>query len=191
MNTADKMTAELSFISAEHETRTAAQGLKAGARPALVDSDAYNTSSDFNRIKMNIVDESNENPTPLFAYITEGSFTITNNVTPNKAIGTIGAIDTTAGNFTVSGSLTAYFTTVEAIAAVKSNASVTIDMIMVKANAGIVIDFPLITLGEARANVEQDQPITLPLSFDGAAGTQGYTIMMNFFDYLPGLADVA
>lgn len=190
MNTADKMTAEMTFIAADHETRTGAQGVKAGARPAIINSDAYNTSSDFNRIKMNIVDESNENPTPLFAYITEASFAINNNVTPNKVIGTIGAIDTTAGNFVVSGSMTAYFTTVDAIAAVKSNASVTIDMIMVKANAGIVVDFPLITLGEARANVEQDQPITLPLSFDGAAGSQGYTVMMNFFDYLPNLADL-
>lgn len=186
--TADKMTLDLSFISMDHELRTAATGVKSGARPALVETDAYNTSNDISRIKMSIIDEASENPSALFAYITEATMTVSNNVTPNKVIGTIGASDMTAGSFSVEGTMTAYFVDVTALQAVRDNASVTLDMIFAKGNTGVVIDLPLITLGEGRANLEQDQPITLPLGFNGAKGAYGYTLLLGFYDYLPDAA---
>lgn len=186
--TADKLTAELSFIAAEHELVTHSVGLKSGSRPAIQEATGFNTSSDFSRIKMNVVDGSNETPLALFAYVTEANLSIKNNVSPNKVIGSIGAVDMTAGNFEVSGTLTAYFSTVDAIQAVKDNASVTLDMILAKDNAGIVFDLPLITLGEGRAKIEQDNAITLPLGFDGAVGPNGYSLMVIFFDYLPDAA---
>lgn len=187
-STADKLTAELSFIAAEHELVDHNVGLKSGTRPAIEEATGFNTSSDFSRIKMNVVDASNENPLALFAYVTEANLSIKNNVTPNKVIGSIGAVDMTAGNFEVTGTLTAYFSTIDAVQAVKDNASVTLDMILAKDNAGIVFDLPLITLGEGRAKIEQDQAITLPLGFDGAVGPNGYTLMVIFFDYLPTVA---
>lgn len=187
-STADKLTVELDFIAAEHELVDTATGLKSGSRPDIVEATGFNTSSDFSRIKMNVVDGSNENPLALFAYVTEAAMSIKNNVSPNKVIGSIGAVDMTAGNFEVSGTITAYFSTVEAIQAVKDNASVTLDMILAKDNAGIVYDLPLITLGEGRAKIEQDSAVTLPLGFDGAVGPNGYTLMMVYFDYLPTVA---
>lgn len=187
-STADKLTCELNFIAAEHELVDTATGLKSGDRPDIVEATAFNTSSDFSRIKMNIVDGSNENPLALFAYVTEAAMSIKNNVSPNKVIGSIGAVDMTAGNFEVSGTMTAYFSTVEAIQAVKDNASVTLDMIIAKDNAAILFDLPVITLGEGRAKIEQDQAVTLPLGFDGAIGPNGYTLMQIFFDYVPDAA---
>lgn len=188
--TADKLTTDLSFMGMEHELVKAADGLKAGARPSLVETTGYNTSSDVSRVKMSVVDPLTATPDALFAYITEATLTINNGVTANKVIGTLGAADTTAGNFEVKGTLTCYFTTVEALQAVKDNASVTLDMILVKENTGVVIDIPLLTLGEGRAQLEADQPITLPLGFDGAKSPFGYTLSMGFFDYLPDAADL-
>lgn len=187
-STADKLTVDMSFIAAEHELVDHTVGPKAGTRPAIVEATGFNTSSDFSRIKMNVVDGSNENPLSLFAYVTEANLAIKNNVSPNKVIGSIGAVDMTAGNFEVSGTLTAYFSTVAAIQAVKDNASVTLDMILAKDNAGIIFDLPVITLGEGRAKIEQDQAVTLPLGFDGAVGPNGYTLMVIYFDYLPTVA---
>jgi len=186
--TADKLTADLTFIAAEHELADSDTGVKSGSRPAIVEATGFNTSSDFSRLKMNVVDGSNENPLALFAYVTEANLSIKNNVSPNKVIGSIGAVDMTAGNFEVTGTLTAYFSTTAAVQAVKDNASVTLDMILAKDNAGIVFDLPVITLGEGRANIEQDQAIKLPLGFDGAVGPNGYTLMVIFFDYLPDAA---
>lgn len=187
---ADKVTADLSFVALDNEQRTGAEGVKEGPRAELVESPAYNTSSDFSRIKLHEIVAGNTNPTPLFAFMTELTLTVSNNVSPNKAVGHLGGIDVTVGTFQVSGNLTAYFSNIQAVRAVRNNADVALDFALVKANAGFVFDVPLIALGDGRLNVEQDQPITLPLSTEAAEGEHGYTLLINEFPYLPNQADV-
>lgn len=189
-STADKITVDLSFIGTDHETRSGVTGVKAGTRPALVSEDAFNTSNDFSRLKMTILDRENgSNPSALFAYLTEFTVTINNNVSPNKAISVLGAFDMTAGQFEVAGDATAYFADVAAVAAVRNNEDVTLDFALVKNNAGIVVDVPLVALGNGRLDVSQDEPITLPLENPAAADRVfNHTLLFNFFDYLPDVA---
>ena len=188
---ADKVTVDLGFVATDNEQRTGTVGVKSGSRPSLTDDPAFNTSSDFSRIKMNIVDTAGTtNPTALFAFLTELTLTINNNIQPNKAISVLGAFDVSAGQFSVNGSVTAYFADTTAVAAVRNNEDITLDFALVKNNAGIIFDIPLIALGEGRLNVEQDQPITLPLSLDGAEGSNNHTLLFNEFPYLPDAADV-
>lgn len=189
-NTADKITADLSFVSTDNEQRTAATGVKPGTRPALSSEDAFNTSNDFSRLKMSILEPADSNPSRLFAFLTEFTLSINNNVSPNKAISVLGAFEVAAGQFNVDGNATAYFSTVEAVQAVRNNEDVTLDFIMAKANQGVAVDVPLIALGDARLNVEQDQPITLPLNTPAAADRNfNHTLLMVFFDYLPSAAE--
>lgn len=193
--TAEKATAALTFVGADNEVITSGlNSLKTGNRPALVESDAFNTSSDVTRIKMAIVDDTDAAPTALFAFVTDMTLSINNNVSPNKAIGTLGAFEVTAGTFEVGGSVTAYFSEVSAIEAVRNNADVTLDAHMVKSNAGISIDVPLMSLGDGRPDVQQDQAITLPLDMAAATGAKvdtalDHTLLMVFFDYLPSAAE--
>ena len=192
--TADKLNVDLGFIGLTTEQRDGVTGVKSGTRPALTESDAFNTSSDFSRMRMAIV-SSNPAPTPLFGYVTEAAVSIKNNATAAKAVGVLGGFDINLGTFEVGGSVTAYFSNISAINAVRNNSNVSIDLALVKNNAGIVIDIPLLALGDARAAVEQDQPITLPLEMMAASAAlidpnADYTLLMNFFDYLPTLADV-
>ena len=185
---ADKVTVDMAFIAIDNEPRSGAEGLKPGARPALLAEDAFNTSSDFARIKLGVVDPLNSNPQALFAFATDMTLTINNNVSANKAIGILGAFDTTTGTFEVGGSLTAYFASIDAVKAVRNNADITMDFIMVKNNAGLLFDVPLLALGNGRLNVEQDQPITLPLDTSAAESKFGHTLLVQSFPYLPNSA---
>ncbi len=193
--TADKVTVDLTWIGTDGETIDGPTSLKTGNRPALEEAAAFNTSSDFSRIRLAQHTDGTEAPTPLFAFAQELTININNNVTANKAVGVLGACGVTAGTFEVGGSITAYFADVAAIDAVRNNVNITLDLALVKDNAGIMIDLPLITLGDSRLNVEQDEPITLPLDMDAATAALidpnlDYTIMFVFFDFLPNAADV-
>lgn len=185
---ADKITVDFNFIACDLEQRTGTTGLKSGTRPTIAVADAYNTSSDFTRIKLASVSTVDAAPTPLFAYATEMQLNIKNNMSPTKALGNLGAIDVAAGIFDVSGSLGAYFADVTAVQAVRNNADVTIDIIIAKNNQGVAIDLPLLTLGDGRLKVEQDKPITLNLDMAAAQSTFGHTMLVNSFPYLPTAA---
>ena len=195
---ADKINADLTFIGADSETIDGPTALKSGTRPDLTPGGAFNTSSDFSRIRLARVLDGDEAPDALFAFAQEMSISINNNTTPNKAIGTLGNFDVTAGTFQVGGSITAYFADIDAVKAVRDNASITYDLVAVKGASGskhgFAIDVPLITLGDARPAVEIDSPITLPLTLDAAAGVDvhenlNHTILFTFFDRLPNAAD--
>jgi hypothetical protein len=154
----------------------------------------YNTSSDIKRIRMAVVSDTNEAPTPLFGYLTELSISLNNSLEPNKALGYLGSFDVTEGTFIVDASCTAYFSTVESVLAVRNNADVTLDILLVANNAGTAIDIPMIGLGDARAEIEQDQAIMLPLSAEAGTGAKydpnmNHTMLMVFFDYLPDFAE--
>lgn len=185
---ADKLNADLTFVACDNVQRTGTQGLKPGTRISALGEAAYNTSSDVYRIRMSVVNSANPNPTPLFGYISEGSIELNNNVTPNKAVGVLGAFDTSAGDFEVGGSVTAYFTTVAATQAVRNNADVGIYAILAAANHGMIFDIPLLSLGGGRINVEKDNPITVPLDTNGAESKFGHTLLVEVFDYLPNRA---
>ena len=193
MSTADLITADLTFIATEYETRSAATGVTPGTRQTLVEADAFNTTSNVVRTHLAIVSDTDADAAPLFAFAEEFTININNNASPNKAIGTLGAFEVTAGMFTVTGSLTVYFVDVEASDAVINNSDVTFDVHNVLQNKGITIDLPLIALGDARVNVEADQAIKLPITNDAFSGAKidadlDYTLLFMFWNYLPDAA---
>ncbi len=185
---ADKVSMDMSFVAVDNEQRSGATGVKSGTRPALVQGSAFNTSSDFARIKLALVSAIDPAPLPLFAFATEMKLDIKNGVSPNKAIGVLGAFDTSVGTFEVGGSLTAYFASTAAVSAVRNNSDVTLDIIMQKKNKALLWDIPLLSLGDGRLSVEQDQPITLPLETTAAESKFGHTLLFQTFSYLPDAA---
>lgn len=187
---ADKINADLSFNACDNTHRSGETGdeIKAGTRVGASIENPINTSSDIYRIKMAVIDPASSNPSALFGYVSEATLSINNNITPNKAIGVLGAFDNSAGNFEVGGSLTAYFTTVAAVKAVRANADVGLSVIACAENKGFLFDIPLLGLGGGRLNVEKDAPITVPLTPAGAENPNGYTMLYQEFPYLPAVA---
>lgn len=187
---ADKLNADMSFVACDNIYRSGEAGdtLLPGTRVAALGEDAFNTSLDVYRIKMAVIDPTASNPAALFGYVSEANASIKNNVSPNKAVGVLGAFDTSAGNFDIGGSITAYFTTVAAVKAIRANADVGLSIITAASNAGFLFDIPLLGLGGGRLNVEKDNPITVPLEPAGAENPNGYTMLHETFYYLPNLA---
>jgi Phage tail tube protein len=190
---ADKITADVTLLSMDNQQRTATDGVKSGTRATLVESDAFNTSTDFAMLRMNIIDPTNADPDPLFAYLSDLKLTFKNNLKVNKAIGVLGGFSVSAGTFEVSATATAYFSTIEAVQAVRLNRDCEVNAAVVKENAGFVIDLPLIALGGGELDVKQDEAISLPLTIDAATAAKinpntDYTAMWVFFDYLPNAA---
>ena len=195
--TADKITVDIAGIAIDVSTVDGPTALKSGSRPTLVSGDAYNTSNDIARLKLSVLDRTlGSNPTALFAFLTEFSININNNLSPNKAISVLGAFDVTAGQFNVEGSMEAYFADVTAVSSIRNNDDITLDVAMVKGSTGLksgtLVDVPLITLGDGRLNVEQDESITLPLDIPaGADRVFNHTLLWMFWDHLPDAADVS
>jgi tail tube protein len=190
---ADKVGIDLGYMAMTGETRTGVVGVKSGTRPNLVEQDAFNTSSDFTFMRISPVQTSGATSTALFGFLTEVNLELNNNAKALKAIGVLGAFEIMVGKFQVSGDITAYFTDVASIEAIKANQSCTLDGVMVKDNSGILFDVPLIKLGNGRLNIEMDEAITIPVSYNAASGAQvnaalDHTMMLNFFDYLPNAA---
>lgn len=208
IGTADKVTVDVGLVAVDSttidENTTGADTIKSAAAaaagsvsansPPIVEADLFNTSSDVQRVALTQLEDGVENPEPLFAFVQEFSLSINNNVTPNKAVGVFGAFDVTVGTFQVDANATAYFADVAAIQAVRDTVDVSFDWHFVRDNGGVSFDLPLVTLGDGRPNVAQDEPITIPLSNEAATGakvnaTLDHTLLIVFWDYLPDAAD--
>lgn len=193
IQTADKALVNWMAMGLDNEIRDAVTGVKSGTRATLTTEDAFNTSSDFSRIRLAAVSTSDEAPTPMFVYASEITININNNITVNKAVSVLGGFGLSLGTFEIGASLMAYLSDVDALQSIKDNDSVTVDVAIVKSNKGIVIDMPLGSLGDGRPQVEQDSAIMIPLEFQAAEASAvstdfDYTLMMCFFDYLPTAA---
>lgn len=198
---ADKLTCDLAFVglrpNAINEVVSGANTLLSKisgvVRVAVTEADMFNTSSDISRVSLRPVSATSAFTTPLFTYSEEITVNVNNNNSPNNAIGVFGAFEVTAGTFEVGGEITAYFGDVASVQAVQNNADITLDIIQVKQNAGIVLDLPLLSLGGGLLDVEQDEPVRIPLEPQAATGAKidpnlNHTALMVFFDYLPTIA---
>jgi hypothetical protein len=183
VSTAEKLTVDLGFLGSSVETTIAA---KTGTRPALVAKDAFNSSSDMTRLRL--VKEDTKQT--LFTYVTELKLSVNNNAQATKAVGVLGAMDVSVGDFVASGNVTAFYTSADAANAVKNNSAVSLDFGVAKNNTGWLFDVPYVVLGDGRRKVEKDQAVQLPLSAEGAEHpTLHHTMLVMNYAYLPTVAE--
>lgn len=192
----DKVTCDLAFLALDEDRIDGPTALKAGTRPVLSSESPFNTSTDLKRSALTPVESGIENSVPLAGFLDEVTLAINNQGSPNKALGVTGAFDMSIGDFEVSGDITGYFTTFDAVDKVNTVADVSLDLIFYRANKGIAIDVPLLQLSDGRPAVEKDAPVTIPLGQEAVSGETidpalNHTLMLVFFDYLPAKADTA
>lgn len=186
----DKIAADLSFVATNREFRTGEPGdeIKDGERFEAEGEEVYNTTSDLYRMRVAINDPASANLLPLVGYVSEGGLTLTNNASPNKALTRLGALDFQFGDFEVGGALTAYFANVSAPRQIKDDTDCSFNIIGAYDNAGFVYDMPLLTLSGGSLTIEKDAAIMLPIENMAVESEAGYTLLYQFFPYLPEVA---
>lgn len=190
----NNITIDLSFMSMRGERRTYLQGIKGGTRKSLVERDAYNATSDIKGLRLAPVSLTNDAPDAYFAYFTDISLSINNNLSMAKAVGVLGGFDVNVGTFEVSAEGTGYFSTITAIDAVERSTDASLHICIAFDNTGIVMDIPLLALGDGRPEIEIDEPVMIPLSMAAGSAIKNnvetdYTLLWVFFPYLPTLAE--
>ena len=139
------------------------------------------------RVKLQIKSTNSYAP-ELFSFAKEASVVIKNGVTKRSAIANVNAVGLNLANFTVSGSVTAYFSDVAALRSIRANSDAQFSIIATSKNAGFAFDIPLMGLGGGELSVQKDDAITVPLENNAAENENGYTAMYIYFKYLPNLA---
>lgn len=147
--------------------------------PLLVDS--FNTSTDWQRLRILDVDESG-----LTTDFKDWTLTITNDVTPEKVQAKLGAKFMNTGNFGVSLEGTFVFTEPLVITRIRNNTQVTLDFILENEDGGLAFDIPSATLGNGGRDLPENASVLVNLT--GTAyqdPTLGTSIGISIFPVTP------
>lgn len=184
-----KVALDLEFIATSSFERTLSEGPVTADPGASVvkalNEPCFKPGIDVYSHKLAVIDPLTLNPTSLVAYNSEASLVINNNLAGNKAIEAFGFSGVNIGDFSVTGSLNAYFTGVEAVRAVREGADCTYHLILTKANAAVAFDIASLGLGNGRATVEANASVKLPLDTAAGKGKFGYSLAVSFLRYVP------
>ena len=193
----NKITCDLDFMGGDVEYHDDTNNdIPNATYTPIVEADAINSTGDMKRASLIVYPPNGDSsaPVPLLGFFSTINLTIDNKIKENKAVTKMGTFVLSPGNFTVSGSLTGYFVTTKALAAVRNNADVSLLLAAWKANKGIAIDIPMITLATKGLDVKMNEPVMIPLDSDASTGRKydvnmAHTALMVFFDYLPNVAN--
>lgn len=152
-------------------------------------TDVLNTSTDIVRQRMTVPKVGQSNTASIHSFVTESTIQIKNNLTELTANGSLGNIGASAGEFSVTGTVNTYFTSLAAMNAVRCNCTVALDWTFARKHQGLVIDIPALTLGAESVTVEKNNSIRINLTQSAFESNDfGYTMSYNMFHYLPASA---
>ena len=144
-------------------------------------NEAYNTTADFMRLRIQNTDE-----TGLSTLFKEATLNINNNASGERVLGKLGPEFMTFGNIDVTMEMTAVFTAPAVVSKIRNNCTVTMDFCICNNDAGFYFDIPSMTLGDGSRDYAVNEKVKIKLS-SNAFGDEsfGYTLSETFFPYLP------
>lgn len=169
------------FIGVDTEPYTSTRKTNAANAREPVGTSAFNTATDFVRLRVTEVDE--EGLTTDFKSI---KVTLNNNANPEKVLGRLGARYINVGIFQVDIAATILFTSSDVPDAIRANDTVTMEWALRNDDGGIFVDIPSLTLGDGKQDFPVNQSVTMNLS--GIAFkdvTLGTSLGVSLFPYLP------
>ena len=177
----DKATATFGFIGTDTEVPTPTRKTNAANAADPNKTAAMNTTNDFLRLRLQQVDE-----TGLASCFKNLTLNISNNVSPEKCVGQLGAISMNFGNFDVSGEMQVQFTDSRVAAAVRNNTTLTMDFAIQNSDGAFYFDIPSITLGDGTKEFPVNETVLINITGNAFVdATLGYTMGITYFPYLP------
>tara|TARA_R110002167_G_C12707228_1_gene655169 strand:- start:61716 stop:63233 length:1518 start_codon:yes stop_codon:yes gene_type:complete len=177
----DKGTMSFGFIGTNSDDITTTRKGNVSNSVEAIQNSAFNTSSDFARLNLWTTAEAD-----LGSCFKTLTLTLGNEVSPEKCLGTLGALFMNTGNFSVSLDAELLFTDSALAQSIKDNATVTFDVLMKNDDGAIALDIPSLTLGGGARSFPVNESIKI--SVTGTAfqdATLGTSIGITEFPYFP------
>ena len=185
MPLSDKSTVTWGFVGTDTDNPVTAGSRATGASAALapVQTTAFNTSSDFARLRLTETDE-----TGLTTDFKDMTITINNNVSPEKVLDTLGAKYMNTGNLEVDISTTVLFSNSDVVDAIRANTTVTMEVALRNDDGAFLLDIPEMTIGDGTKDFPVNESITLALNcMAHKDDTYGISIGISQFPYVPSV----
>lgn len=176
---ADLATMNLAFVGLDTPVPTDTRKTGASTPIATDRTTAFATATNIGFITTDAIPDG----AVIFKNLT---LTINNNVSPEKALGTLGAVFVNAGVFEVKFEGTAVFTDQNIIAAIRNNTTLTFHTILVNENGAVAVDMPSLTLGGGARDYPENQSVTVGMTgevFDD--DTFGFKTSVSLFPTVP------
>lgn len=181
MPLADKATMTFGFVGTDTGNPTTSRATNAATPVEPQKTAAFNTSADILRLRIQEIDE-----TGLTTDFKEVTFTIRNNVSPEKVLGTLGARYMNTGNFEVDLEGQILFTEGDVVDAIRANTEVTMDFILKNADGAIAVDVPAMTLGDGSAELPVNESVILNLTGQAhQSSSLGTSLGISLFAVVP------
>ena len=184
LNGQDKGTMSFGFIGLNSDDITTTRKGNTGNAVSASQKAPFNTSSDFARL--NLWDTAENGLGTCFKSLT---MTLGNEVSPEKCLGTLGALFMNTGNFSVRLEAELLFTDSNLAQSIKDNATVTFDVLMKNADGAIHMDIPSMSLGGGARSFPVNETIRINVTGEAFADDLLDT-SLGFTEY-PYFPDVA
>jgi len=180
----DKATLGFGFVGTNSDDITTTRKGNTANAVEPVQTAAFNTAASFARL--NLTDASENSLGACFKSLT---LTLGNEVSPEKCLGTLGALFMNTGNFTVSMDAELLFTDSDLAQAVKDNQTVTMDFLLENDDGAIALDIPSMTLGGGAKSYPVNESIKISVTGSAFADdTLDTSLGFTEFPYFPSVA---
>jgi len=179
----DKATITYGFIGTDTSDPSASRATNADEALEPSESSAFGTASDIARLVIHEVDE-----TGLTTDFKSLDITITNNVTPEKVLGLLGARYMNLGNFEADIEAQVLFTDPAVPAAIRANSTLGLYFALRNDDGGMMCDYPSGTLEGGGREFPVNQTVLMNTTFMAFEDSAlGYSFSASLFPVLPEL----
>jgi len=178
---ADKATISVGTIGTDAEPPTLTRATDADTPLEPARTGAFNTTSDFARLRIAEVDESG-----IYTDFKSLTVTFSNNVSPEKILASLGAQFMNFGNFEVSVEAQLIFSDYRVASAVRENRTLSMDFGLKNDDGALFIDVPAMTLGGGDREFPINETVLINTTGEAFADpTLNTSIGLSLFPIVP------